>query len=1029
MSQLLIQTYLNELSDLKRLAGSSRESVVREAFKTLLKSWGRGKGLVFVPEYEIEAPDRQRRYVDGALLSEIRLPFGYWEAKDEKDNLDEEIVTKFRRGYPQDNIIFEDSREAVLIQNRKEVVRADVQNPERLEHLLKLFFDYERIEIADFRRAVEQFKTDLPKVLEALREKIEDAFKGNALFKADALSFLKHAQQTINPSITADDVREMLIQHILTEEIFSKVFGEDDFHRQNNVAQKLYALERAFFTGNVKRQTLRSLEPYYSAIRASAAQISSHHEKQAFLKVVYENFYKVYNKKAADRLGVVYTPNEIVRFMIESADWLTQKHFGKRLIDKGVEILDPATGTGTFITELLEHFRGQPEKLKYKYREELHANEVAILSYYVANLNIEATYSAITDEYIEYPNLCFVDTLDNVAGLQKYAGHQDDLFGAMSEENVERIKRQNRRKISVVIGNPPYNANQQSENDNNKNRTYPGIDKRISDTYIAASKARKTKLYDMYVRFFRWASDRVDERGVVAFITNRSFIDAMNFDGFRKKVAEDFSDIFVIDLGGDFKKRGVAGGGNVFGIGTGVAISFWVKTSRSPSGASKARIRYASVEPVPGPEKLSWVSQSTIQSLDWKEVSSSSGGFWVDNPTEDYGASLPMVTPETKKRGARANAIFEIYSLGVSTNRDEWLYDRSRAALESKAAALVRVYDSIPSSSTEYPDVLKWSRNLKRKLAKRAREPFLAGRIVPAAYRPFTKRYLYQSPLFVDELGQSGTLFPAGNANVGVSFSAPGHRADFCVLAIDGVSDLHFGASVDGYQQVARYRFKEGKRLDNITDWALRQFRSHYSARNLEATEKRFHEKSVGTGIGKDDIFHYVYGVLHDPVYRETYALNLKREFPRIPFYDDFAQWVAWGERLMKLHIGYEQVKPYGLKRTDVPDMKSRNAGVPPQTLLKVDKGAGVIKLDSETSLTGVPEIAWTYRLGNRSALEWVLDQHKEKALKDSTLRTKFNTYKFADYKEKVVDLLDRVTRVSVDTMQIIGDMRRLRRG
>ena len=272
----------------------------------------------------------------------------------------------------------------------------------------------------------------------------------------------------------------MLIQHILTEEIFSKVFGDDDFHRKNNVAQELYRLEEMFFSGNVKKATLKGLESYYAAIRSAAAQIASHHEKQTFLKVIYENFYKVYNVKAADRLGVVYTPNEIVRFMIESADWLCEKHFGRSLIDKDVDILDPATGTGTFICELLEHFRGSPAKLKHKYREELHANEVAILPYYVANLNIEATYQAITGEYLEFPSLCFVDTLDNV-GLHTSVHNRttDAMFGSVSKENVARIKRQNGRKNSVVIGNPPYNANQANENDNNKNREYPSIDARI----------------------------------------------------------------------------------------------------------------------------------------------------------------------------------------------------------------------------------------------------------------------------------------------------------------------------------------------------------------------------------------------------------------------------------------------------------------------------------------------------------------------------------------------------------------------
>ncbi len=549
MSQILIQQYLNQLQDLRKVSGTHRESVVREAFKDLLKGWARQHDLVFVPEYEIATPAKDRRYVDGALLHALRMPFGYWEAKDEKDDLNAEIEFKLRRGYPQDNIIFEDSTQAVLIQSKREVMRCPVDEVTKLEKLLTLFFSYERAEVSQFRKAVEQFKTDLPAVLQALREMIEQAHKENVSFRTASQHFLNHAKEAINPSLTEADVREMLIQHVLTEEIFSKVFGEDDFHHQNNVAKELYELEGTFFTGDLKKRTLRGLDTYYAAIRSAAAQIGTHHEKQTFLKVIYENFYKVYNKKAADRLGVVYTPNEIVRFMIESADWLCQKHFGKNLIDREVEILDPATGTGTFITELLEHFRGQPTKLNHKYLQELHANEVAILPYYVANLNIEATYAAITGHYLEFPNLCFVDTLDNVGLHTAQHGSQGALFGSVSEENVARIKRQNGRKISVIIGNPPYNANQFNENDNNKNREYQAIDKRIKETYIAESTAQKTKLYDMYARFFRWASDRLAENGVLAFITNRSFIDARTFDGFRKIVSGEFNEIYVLDLG------------------------------------------------------------------------------------------------------------------------------------------------------------------------------------------------------------------------------------------------------------------------------------------------------------------------------------------------------------------------------------------------------------------------------------------------------------------------------------------------
>ena len=400
---------------------------------------------------------------------------------------------------------------------------------------------------------MEQFKIDLPAVLDALRAMIDQAHKAVPQFRKAASQFLKHAQEAINPSLVDADVREMLIQHVLTGEVFMAVFPGATYHEDNSVARELHKLEATFFTGNTKHQTLNGLAPYYNAIRKAATEIATHHEKQTFLKTIYESFYKVYNPKAADRLGVVYTPNEIVRFMINGADWLCERHFGRNLVDKDVDILDPATGTGTFISELIEHFAGQPRKLEQKYRHELHANEVAILPYYVANLNIEATYAAAVGRYEEFPGLCFVDTLDNTLALRKHEGHIDDLFGSVSDDNIKRIRQQNSRRISVIIGNPPYNANQLNENENNKNREYPEIDRRIKETYIAASTAQKTKLYDMYARFFRWAADRLDENGVLALITNRSFIDSRTFDGFRRVAAEEFNEIRLVDLGGDIR--------------------------------------------------------------------------------------------------------------------------------------------------------------------------------------------------------------------------------------------------------------------------------------------------------------------------------------------------------------------------------------------------------------------------------------------------------------------------------------------
>lgn len=1023
MSQVLINQYLAQLDVLKKVGGTHRESVVREAFKDLLKGWGRQHDLVFIPEYKLDSATRDTRFVDGALLHELRVPFGYWEAKDAKDDLDAEIAFKFGRGYPQDNIIFEDSTQAVLIQHREEVMRCDVTDVKALEKLLKLFFAYERREIADFRQAVAQFKTDLPAVLDALRGMIEAQHAGNAAFRDASAAFLKHAQEAINPGLTAADVREMLIQHILTEEIFSKVF-DSEFHRDNNVARKLYELEATFFTGGLKKSTLKGLEAYYAAIRAAAAQIGSHHEKQTFLKVIYENFYKVYNAKAADRLGVVYTPNEIVRFMIEGADWLCETHFGRNLIDKNVEILDPATGTGTFVCELLEHFRGQPAKLRHKYAEELHANEVAILPYYVANLNIEATYAAITGEYAEFKNLCFVDTLDNVGLHTAAAGVTHDLFGSVSEENVARIKRQNGRRISVVIGNPPYNANQANENDNNKNREYPQIDARIKQTYIAESTAQKTKLYDMYARFFRWASDRLAADGVLAFVTNRSFVDSRTFDGFRKTVAQEFAEAYVVDLGGDVRANPKLSGTrhNVFGIQTGVAISFFIKrhgtAGKTKKDKAPCRVFYARrPELETADEKLAWLGSTRAAEMAFEEVRPDGKGNWLNLTSNDFDELLLLGSDEVRstEQRVRERAVFKSFALGINTARDEWLYDFDQDAVAPKARYLVDRFNAHGATATQFDESIKWSEALKLRLKSGKRAAIDPASVRSVLYRPFVPQQLFDSPLFIDRRSGVDEFYPAtvNQLNPLISMIGISTPKPFSVLGSALPVDLHVLGAGSGASLFSLYRFVEGTRVDNITDWALKQFQQHYKG---------------GGAITKEAIFHYVYAVLHDPLYRETYAQNLKREFPRIPLYGSelaaFRLWAGWGAELMALHLGYESAVPFALTRSDTPDAKARAAGLSPKCVLKSEPEAGRIVVDSETVLAGLPRAAWDYRLGNRSALDWVLDQHKEKKPKDPTIRARFDTYRFADHKERVIDLLARVATVSVETVRIVDAMK-----
>jgi predicted helicase len=578
MSIQLVRHYQRELGKAKDL-GVKNEMGLKRPFSNLLYALCQTKNLTLVEEISIKNERGETIRPDGIVKGVNRLDWGYWESKDEADDIEEEIKKKFAKGYPNDNIIFEDTNQAILYQNGQRVATAKMQDEGvNLYALLQQFVSFERPEYTLFRQALEDFKTDIPPIIKELRQLMDEEAKENTAFVKAKTTFLKICQDSINPDITPNDIREMLVQHILTQDIFNTIFDEIDFHKSNNIAAELENVLKTFFTKNIKRNFYPKIRNYYAVIKTVAARIEDVREKQTFLKVIYEDFYKAYNPKGADRLGIVYTPNEIVRFMIESTDHLLYDHFGKELLSEGVEILDPATGTGTFITDLIDYFpSSKKEQIQRKYANELHANEVSILPYYIANLNIEYAYQQKTGEYKEFENLVFVDTLDNMGF--GFTGKQTGLFTSLSAENLDRIKRQNERKISVIIGNPPYNANQQNENDNNKNREYPDLDKRIKDTYIKESTAQKTKVYDMYSRFYRWAVDRLGEEGIIAFVTNRSFIDSRTFDGFRKCIYEDFDYVYIVDTKSDVRANPKIAGTthNVFGIQTGVAIMFLIR--------------------------------------------------------------------------------------------------------------------------------------------------------------------------------------------------------------------------------------------------------------------------------------------------------------------------------------------------------------------------------------------------------------------------------------------------------------------
>ena len=1002
--------YRDDLQRTIEFGGSDNEQSIRRAFANCLDAYCRDhkEGLALVDELDADARNRP----DGTVKDSLRMARGYWEAKDTHDDLDAEIAKKTERGYPTDNIIYEDSRTAVLIQDGQEHMRVDMMRNGELHRLIRQFLNYELPQIEEFRKAQRQFKDDLPSVLAALREAISIAEAENAEYRTAAADFLALCQRTISPDVSDDDTREMLLQHVLTQDIFLRVFAETQFHQENDIARRLTAVEQTFFTGNVRRTAIDRLRAYYGAIGRAADEIADYSEKQQFLKAIYEDFYKTYNPAAADRLGVVYTPNEIVNFIIRGVDSLLQKHFARTLPDDNVQILDPATGTGTFVTNLIKHL--PVDRLPYKYEREIHANEVSILPYYIANLNIEYTYREQTGAYSEFPNLCFVDTLDNLdwqgtadaSGAVSRQGGMD--LGALSIENLARIQRQNSQTISVIIGNPPYNDSQSNWNEFNPNRAYPHIDQRIRDTYVRESAAQKTHQYDMYKRFIRWASDRLADAGVIALITNRAYLDSFQDDGFRKTMTDEFSDIYIVDLGGNMQSAGQAG--NVFGIRIGVAIGFFV---RSGASGRQGTVHYHALEDEQAaPDKLRELDRLPWSDIPFRTLSPKPNGDWLGSTTEEWDQMIPLASRQTKYTATKGSeeALFKLVCPGVKTNRDEWVYDLNRDNLRAKMHHFCDIYNAyVDDPMMNYDSRIKWSRDLRNERMKERHAIFSDDERVDSLYRPFVMKEHYANIVVNDVLTRHHYTLHGStlrSPNLLICIKGPSANRFAALASALPVNEKFAGTNDGGTFCLPLYRYgQDGVQVMNLTEWGLQQFADAY-----------------GEKLDAEHIFAYVYAVLHDQEYRTKYERELLREYPRVPLYGGFGDWANIGQQLLDLHVGFESIEPFGLRREE-------QAIEEPIPRLKADKDAGEIAIDSATTLVGVPAEAWLYEISGRSALEWVLDQYKEKWPRDPVIRERFNTYRLADHKEQVIDLLGRVCTVSAETMQLIDSMSELDRG
>lgn len=978
------------------------EGAVRSAFQTLLAACGRKATpkLTLVPEYRIERA-RSSVIVDGAMVDMYHLPYGYWEAKDEQDDLAKEVTRKLEKGYPRDNIIFQAPERAILYQGNAKIFDDSIVKPEALAHVVNTFFDYKAPHIREWEDAVGDFSERIPELSGAVEKLIDEERRRNPSFVRSFDDFFALCRQAINPNLSQEAVERMLVQHLLTERIFRKIFNNPDFTRRNVVAAEIEKviteLTRRAFN---RDEFLSGLDRFYKAIERSAEETSSFSEKQAFLNKVYERFFQGYSPKEADTHGIVYTPQPIVNFMVRSVEEILQKEFGRSLGDKGVHILDPFVGTGNFIVRIMQEIKATD--LAYKYENELHCNEVMLLPYYVASMNIEHAFFDRTGEYKPFPGICLVDTFE-------LAEPEQSQLGFMTAENAERVKRQKKSPIFVIIGNPPYNAGQVNENDNNKNRKYPTIDARVSNTYGIKSKATlRRKLYDPYVKAFRWATDRIGKEGVVAFVSNSSFLHELTMDGMRAKLAEDFDCIYTLDLGGNvFKNPQLSGTThNVFGIKVGVSINLLIRRVKRDH-----MIRYSDVG-------LDWRKEQkyaflddkrSVEGVQWSVIRPDSSHTWVTaGLTEVFNKFLPI---------SDTNGLFKSYHLGISTNRDDTAIGFQTEALTEKAKRFCRDYSTEVLRQQSDPDGMldsnvKWSETLKLKLKRGVRAKFEASKIRELLYRPFTRALVYYDDVMIDRPSHFQAIFPeATRENLAVCVTGPGSDKPFLGIAACIFVDLHLVGAGCTTQVFPFFIYAEDgtNRCENITDWALEQFQSHYF------------DKS----ITKWDIFHYVYAVLHHPEYCERYAANLRRELPRIPFVsgnsgakdaDVFRAFVNTGKRLAEIHVHYEKQPEYKLKKIEKPGKKLDYC----VTKMRLSKDKMQIVYNDFLTLSGIPPETFEYRLGNRSALDWIIDQYQVSTDKRSGITNDPNR---ADDPQYILRLVGQVITVSLETVKLVNSL------
>lgn len=890
----------------------------------------------------------------------------------------------------------------------------DVKNPflideetEKSSYQTSLDLDWEEVENAIYakivkkvgdRRYLEDWSEDVAKIAQRHIEQISLMIQDKTSVTAREFDkFLKSLQHNINESIDEKQAVEMLAQHLITAPIFEALFGEYSFVNNNPVSEAMDKIvaELSKFGGFNKEQ--EELKGFYDSVKLRAEGIDNAEAKQRIIITLYDKFFSKGFKETTQRLGIVFTPVEVVDFIVKSVDDVLKKHFGKAIEDEGVHILDPFTGTGTFMVRTLHYLK---EKLSSKeitladitrkYTQELHANEIVLLSYYIAAINIESTFAEINNqEYVPFEGIVLTDTFESTE-------QEDTLDDSFFGQNDERLKRQQEVPITAIIGNPPYSAKQENEDGNRIRINYPSLDNSLRNSWIETSTAtNKNGLLDSYIRALRWSTDRIKGDGVVAFITNSSFIDGVAMDGMRKSLLKEYSDIYILDLKGQIRRRSkeqaLLEGGNIFDIMTGVAITILVKDHKK---TNIGNLHYLSIgNALSKSQKLSQISEwERLGNIDeiFDLIVPNEKGDWINQRNSNFDDLIEIGNKRSNE------ALFIDYTGGIKTGRDAWSWGFNRKKVETNIKESIKYYNENLGNLSIYNEEtqkLSWTRSLKQRFERNEHINFESSRIYMGMYRPYTKKYVYYEKTLVDMQYQMSKVLPFNSSNNRIiSLSNKTEGKKFTTLFTDVIPDVNLFAG--GSQNLPNVLYDDMGEYSSIRREVLNQLDS----------------------LSEKEVMHYIYGVFHSKEYEKKYAGDLAKSFPRLPNLKNKTEFIRIGEKLADLHLNYELIPPY----EDVNiEFKSDNPSFTVKKMKHPKRGQlDTIIFNEDIVIKDIPERAYEYVINGRPAIEWIIDQYQVKRDKKSGIVDDPN--EFSNDPKYIFNLLLSIINVSMQTLELI---------